>query len=144
VAGAGISAGERARVIAWAGVAACVAVGWNVFIWKADLSDAAPKRLLVEVGVSLATLGVLGGLIVPRRRASWRSLLFECGACASAVGLACFLTAAWISAAKTDDNPLALGFWGVFWFIASAVLMTPFFLGLFAVRAGVLYVVGQK
>jgi hypothetical protein len=65
---------------------------------------------------------------------SWPELLFESGIGAGAISAGCVFA----TVLGGRRPPAALGFWGIFTFVASAVVITPLFLGAFAGRSGLL------
>jgi hypothetical protein len=131
-----LSEAERLRLFVWAGAAASAAFAWNLFVATSDPADLDPKWLLIGIGMTLAAVGVTGGSIVPRRKASWLDLVLECGVGAGAISVGCVFGTAWAE----ENHPAALGFWGILTFIASAVVIAPFFLAALAARSGLLRV----
>jgi hypothetical protein len=83
-----------------------------------------------------AAFGVLGGAIVPHRRASLLALLVECGAGAGAVGGACLFTWLFINSAEGGpDHPFALFLGALFIAAGAFVVLCPGFLSAYGLRA---------
>ena len=139
----GLSRGEQVRLVAWSLALAGAVVGWNIYIYRMSLTaepGSAAAWLLPAIVVTPATLGVLGGLIVPRRGASWLSLLAECGIGAGVIAGACFLTFITINVAEGDpDHPFALGLGAGFVAVASFIVLTPCFGCAYALRTALLW-----
>jgi hypothetical protein len=129
---------EVARLVGWLIALGGAVVGWNAYLWAGTLSAEpvdAPGWLLPAIIGTPVALGFLGGLIVPRRGASWLSLLAECGVAAAVIAGACFLTFITINVAEGDpDHPFALGLGAGFIAIASFLLLTPCFGFAYALR----------
>lgn len=127
--------GEKIRIVGWSLALASAALGWNVFLWKWD-STATPSWLVTSILATAAAFGVLGGAIVPRRRASLVALLVECGAGAGAVGGACLFIWFVINASEGGpDNPFALGLGALFIAAGTFVVLCPGFLSAYGLRA---------
>lgn len=127
----GLSRNEEARLVGWLIALGAAVVGWSLYIWKMSGTaepGSAPPWLLPAIIGTPAALGLLGGIVVPRRGASLLSLLAECGLGAGAVAGVCFLTFIIINTAEGEpDHPFALGLGAGFIALSSFLVLTPCF-----------------
>jgi hypothetical protein len=122
---------EQVRLVAWLVALGVAVLAWNGYLWALgdpDEGGPSPTWLLQALISTAVALGVLGGLLVPRQRASLVSLLTACSAAAIVVATTCFL--AWIALSGSGDdadNPFALGLGAGFVAVSSSLFIAPSF-----------------